>query len=140
MKVIKRKYNRFTYQLDEIVIFESNDGGECMAAYMRERLTIPDYGKDVDVMIVYDPGVKDYNLRPERGKVYKDKHGNDLLCLMVYNDREAQMKNLTSGWICDVHGIVQHPDGSIEWQRSHHGYFADMAHAEGAGQALAPAT
>jgi hypothetical protein len=140
MKVIKRKFNHFTRMIDELVIFESSDGGECMAAYMRERLTIPDYGKDVDVMIVHDPEVKDYDLRPELGKVYKDKSGNDQLCLMVYNDREAQMKNLTSGWICDVHGVVQHPDGSIEWLRSHGGHFADDTLAPAASPALAPAT
>lgn len=106
MKVIKRKYNGFTHQIDELVIFESNDGGECMAAYYRERQTIPNYGKDADVIIVHDPEVKDYNIRPELGKVYKDKRGNDLLCLMVYNDREAQMKNLTSGWICELMSAV----------------------------------
>lgn len=139
MKVIKRKYNSFTHQLDELVIFESSDGGECIDAYMRERLTIPNYGKDMDVMIVSDPEVKDYALRPELGKVYKDGKGNDLLCLMVYNDREAQFKNLTSGWICDVHGVVQHPDGSIEWQRSHGGHFAEGA-LGAVSPALAPAT
>ncbi|MGN1263839.1 MAG: hypothetical protein ACI4TW_07355 [Prevotella sp.] len=123
MKVIKRKYNYFTRQIDEFVIFESNDGGECMAAYMKEKTIIPDYGKDTNVIILDNPEPKDYNLRPEQGKIYKDARGNNLLCLMVYNDCEAQMMNLTSGWICDVHGIVQHPNGLIEWQRSHRGYF-----------------
>lgn len=139
MKVIKRKYNGFTHQLDKLVIFESNSGSECMAAYMKEKALIPNYGKDADVIIIDNPEAKDYNLRPELGKVYKDKSGNDQLCLMVYNDREAQMKNLTSGWICDVHGVVQHPDGSIEWQRSHGGHFADDALAAAASPALAPA-
>lgn len=124
---------------DEIVIFESNSGSECMAAYMKEKALIPNYGKDADVIIVDNPEAKDYNLRPELGKVYKDGRGSDLLCLMVYNDREAQFKNLTSGWICDVHGVVQHPDGSIEWLSSHGGHFAEDALGT-ASPALAPVT
>ena len=66
---------------------------------------------------------------PVEGKAYENAGGGRYICLAVLSDREAKVQNTVSGWTCYAHGIVRYEDGTIEWDYSTGGHFADLPEA-----------
>lgn len=65
---------------------------------------------------------------PEVGKVYENAGGGFYECtrsVTAYDPPAITMKNIRSGWTCDVHGLGIYPDGRIDWDRSSGGRFAN---------------
>lgn len=75
--------------------------------------------------------------RPQRGEVYQNRGGGSYRCLDDYSrfycvsgfenlPPMAVMQNTKSGWTFKAEGIVQYPDGTIEWDRSTGGRFEEV--------------
>lgn len=63
-------------------------------------------------------------INPEPGKVYKNKGGGKFLCIRGCNNN-AVMQNVASKWTFKANGVVQYADGTIEWDYSTGGHFAE---------------
>lgn len=65
--------------------------------------------------------------RPTVGGIYENVAGGRYLCTDVYpGEREAaRMKNVETGWTLRAVGLVRYEDGTIEWDYSTEGRFAD---------------
>ncbi len=48
-------------------------------------------------------------ITPERGKVYKNKGGEEFLCIRGF-DGNAIMQNTVSGWTFKANGVIQYED------------------------------
>lgn len=62
--------------------------------------------------------------QPEEGVTYKNAGGGTYLCERA-NGANARMVNTKSGWSLMAHGCRSYFDGSIEWDYSTDGYFAN---------------
>ena len=66
---------------------------------------------------------------PEVGKTYQNRSGGTYLCTHVYEgdtvepSSNARMVNTATGWTMLCHGLVQYPNGTIEWDYSTGGHF-----------------
>lgn len=76
--------------------------------------------------------------QPYRGDVYENRGGGTFRCLDDYNrffcvsgfedmPPTALMQNVKSGWTFKAIGIVQYPDGTIEWDYSKEGRFEEVS-------------
>lgn len=71
-------------------------------------------------------------IKPTPGDVYINKNGGLYLCGEVWeNDTPepsfcARMTNCRNGWTFVAHGITQYQDGTIEWDYSAGGRFAEV--------------
>lgn len=71
-------------------------------------------------------------IKPTQGTVYVNRNGSEYLCGDVWkNDTPepsycASMTNKKSGWTFIAHGIIQYPDGTIEWDYSTGGRFGEV--------------
>ena len=71
-------------------------------------------------------------INPTPGTVYVNRGGGKYLCGDVWeNDTPAlsycaRMTNTATGWTLVAHGVTQYPDGSIEWDYSTGGHFAEV--------------
>ena len=68
---------------------------------------------------------KRQRITPDQGKTYTNKGGGEFLCLRGYNG-DADMQNVKSGWTFKAHGVQQYEDGTIEWDYSTGGHFAEL--------------
>lgn len=63
------------------------------------------------------------------GEVYRNRGGGEYRCVtpgwLPYETGEERMQNVKTGWTFWAHGVVQYPDGSIEWDYSTGGYFEE---------------
>ena len=78
-------------------------------------------------------------LVPAFGQIYLNRGGGEYRCLSrtpmtgttYYNgaggssNTVARFRNVKSGWTVTAKGIIQYIDGTIEWERSLDGHFAD---------------
>ncbi len=55
-------------------------------------------------------------------QIYTNKNG-DRYRAIAYRDTGIIMRRISDGWTLVAHGIVQHPDGTIEWDYSTHGHW-----------------
>jgi len=63
---------------------------------------------------------------PTPGITYRNEGGGSYECISVSPfTGDACMRNIKSGWTFDAHGIGVYPDGSIDWDWSKNGYFAE---------------
>ncbi len=58
-----------------------------------------------------------------RGEIYKNKNGGSFRCLESYDDGDALVQNVASGWTCWAHVVTMYDDGTIEWDYSTAGHF-----------------
>ncbi len=58
----------------------------------------------------------------KRGEIY-NKHGGRYKCLQAYENGDAKMINVGSGWCFDANCVTLYDDGTIEWDFSTHGKF-----------------
>lgn len=65
------------------------------------------------------------NVFLEKGKVYTHKGGGQYVCDEAFGVT-AIMRNVDSNWRCTVHGVTMYDDGTIEWDYSTGGYFAEI--------------
>lgn len=63
-------------------------------------------------------------ITPIVGQTYRNRNGRDYLCTAVYSGGRAAMKRTTDGWTLVAIGIRQYRDGSIEWDYSIGGCWA----------------
>ena len=62
---------------------------------------------------------------PKIKVIYVNAGGGKYKCLSVYDDDySAIMQNVASGWTFVAHGIGRYEDGSIDWDFSTGGHFA----------------
>ena len=78
-------------------------------------------------------------LTPTVGQVYVNRGGGRYLCRALVTDHgtryfnaagcssstTAVFRNVTSGWTFTAKGVIQYVDGTIEWDHSSDGHFAD---------------
>lgn len=63
---------------------------------------------------------------PTVGKTYRNQGGGTYICTRVSVwDGLPTMRNTASGWTLTAHGIGIYEDGTIDWDYSTGGYFAD---------------
>lgn len=63
---------------------------------------------------------------PVVGQVYQNEGGGSYECISVSPFTEdACMRNVVSGWTFDAHGVGIYPNGSIDWDWSKNGHFAE---------------
>ncbi len=73
--------------------------------------------------------MKPQRFTPEVGKTYQNRGGGTFRCTYVSKgdtvepSSNAGMVNVASGWTMLCHGLVQYPDGTIEWDYSTGGHF-----------------
>lgn len=68
--------------------------------------------------------MKREKFRPEKGKTYKNDNGGTYRCLESSDD-QIIMQNVASGWTLIAHGCGIYENGSIDWDYSTGGHFAD---------------
>lgn len=63
---------------------------------------------------------------PKPGETYRNQGGGNYICekISVWNGL-PRMRNTASGWTFDAHGVGIYDDGTIDWDFSTGGYFAD---------------
>lgn len=59
----------------------------------------------------------------EVGTTYLNHGGGKYRCLFSDGKTTAVVRNVASGWTCEVHGTVIYDDGTIEWDYSKGGHF-----------------
>jgi len=63
---------------------------------------------------------------PEPGKTYRNQGGGVFRCInysRIFG--EATMQNVKSGWTLRAHGCGLYEDGTMDWDYSTGGYFAE---------------
>ena len=81
--------------------------------------------------------MKSYRMKYQKGVVYQLNSVNGYIsrfkCLEVYEDSYwgcvtymARMVNVASGWTFTAVGTRMYEDGTIEWDYSKDGYFAEV--------------
>lgn len=67
---------------------------------------------------------------PAAGETYKNAGGGSFLCIRPALDTKhcAIMQNVKTGWTLKANGCGIYPDGSIDWDYSTGGHFAEEAH------------
>lgn len=61
---------------------------------------------------------------PEQGQTYTNAGGGTFRCLSSGQDGEAVMQNVASLWTLTAHGCGLYEDGTMDWDYSTGGYFA----------------
>ena len=61
---------------------------------------------------------------PEKGKTYQNEGGGTFHCLEA-SDNQVIMQNVASKWTLIAHGCGIYENGSIDWDYSTGGHFAD---------------
>ncbi|MGN0106374.1 MAG: hypothetical protein ACI4A5_01595 [Hominilimicola sp.] len=61
----------------------------------------------------------------KRGEIYNNKYGGRYKCLDAYENGDAKMINIDSGWCFDANCVTLYDDGTIEWDFSTHGKFVN---------------
>lgn len=64
---------------------------------------------------------------PEAGEIYKNQGGGTFRCLEVIDplEHKAIMQNIASLWTFQANGCGMYGDGTIDWDYSTGGHFAD---------------
>jgi hypothetical protein len=63
---------------------------------------------------------------PISNKVYTNKNGNSYICIAADGQCRAKFQGMTRHkWTFTAHGCQMYEDGTIEWNQSTGGYFAD---------------
>lgn len=65
----------------------------------------------------------------KKGVVYTNKCGGKFLCTSDTNGDTTYFENAASGWRLAAHCVTQYDDGTIEWDYSTGGYFAERRNA-----------
>lgn len=63
-------------------------------------------------------------INPEPGEIYRNKGGGNFLCISSCNN-SAVMQNVASKWTFEANGVIQYADGTVEWDYSTGGHFAE---------------
>ena len=61
----------------------------------------------------------------EKGSIYKNRNGQEYKCIWV-GDLCAGMLNVRSGWFCVAYGVKIYEDGTIDWNFSTGGHYAEI--------------
>ena len=63
---------------------------------------------------------------PTPGTIYENKGGGSYICLSRSGHFEAEFQRLSKyKWTFTAHGCQMYEDGTIEWDGSTRGYFAE---------------
>ena len=65
---------------------------------------------------------------PVPGEVYKNSGGGNYRCIAsggIFQPGEARMQNISSLWTFTANGCAVYDDGTIDWDHSVGGYFAE---------------
>lgn len=57
------------------------------------------------------------------GQVYRNRNGNDYLCLENVEPGVVKLERVSNGWTLLAHGICVYEDGTIEWDWSTGGHW-----------------
>lgn len=63
---------------------------------------------------------------PVPGRTYRNRAGGEFFCLRGLDEPyNAEMQNVASGWTFKAYGCAMYPNGTIDWDYSTGGYFAE---------------
>lgn len=121
----KERYAHFNITASRV----SLGGYECSSddLIMFGRMTFNDecYEGNLLVLAAQADGLLRQKITPVEGKVYTNRCGYEYRCVRAYAGGDAIMENLKTGWTLHAHGVQQYEDGTIEWDYSTGGHFAD---------------
>ena len=81
--------------------------------------------------------MKRENFDPYPGRIYENNGGGQFICISGGDDPNSWiMKNVSSGWTFEAHGIGMYEDGTIDWNYSTGGYFDKMRKWESQSEVL----
>ena len=83
-------------------------------------------------MVKNEHGERKY-FAPAPKMIYENAAGGHYGCIASFADCSALMINIKSGWRCMCNGIGMYDDGTIDWNYSKGGEFAEVPeHFKGA--------
>lgn len=66
------------------------------------------------------------NFKLIAGEAYINRNGRKYLCVAVKEPNCYTMRRIGDDWTLDAHNITRYEDGTIEWDFSSGGYFANQ--------------